>query len=84
MSPRAQNTKTGPDALGTAENEFGAQNMKTGFDDLYTTENEFGAQNMKTGPDAIGTVGNESGSVKYENETRHPRFRRKYVCERKT
>jgi hypothetical protein len=76
--------KTGPDALGTSKTIMGAQNMKTGPDDLCTPKNEFGAQNMKTGPDAIGTVGNESGSAKYENETRHPRYRRKYVCERKT
>jgi hypothetical protein len=84
MSPGAQNMKTGPGALGTVENEFGAQNMKTGPDDLSTIENEFGAQNMKTGPDVIGTVGNESESAKYENETWHPRYRRKYVYERKT
>jgi hypothetical protein len=32
--------KTGPDALGTAENESGAQNRKTGPDALGTAENE--------------------------------------------
>jgi hypothetical protein len=35
--------KTGPDALGTAENESGAQSMKTGPDVLGTAENEFGS-----------------------------------------
>jgi hypothetical protein len=38
-----------------------------------------GAQNMKTEPDALGTAGKDSGSVKYENGTRHPRYRRKCV-----
>jgi hypothetical protein len=36
--------KTGPDALATAENEFGrAQNMKTGPDTLGTVKNESGS-----------------------------------------
>jgi hypothetical protein len=35
--------KTGTDALGTAENEFGAQNMKKGPDALGTAENEPGS-----------------------------------------
>jgi hypothetical protein len=50
MSPGAQNMKTGPDTLGTAENESGEQNMKTGPKALGTAENESQAQNMITGP----------------------------------
>jgi hypothetical protein len=30
MSPRAQNMKTGPDVLGTAENESGSAKLKNG------------------------------------------------------
>jgi hypothetical protein len=43
-----------------------------------------GAQNMKMGQDALGTAENESGSLKLENETRRPRYRRKRVRTRKT
>jgi hypothetical protein len=32
---------------------------------------------MKTGPNAHGTAENDSRSVKHENETRRPRYRRK-------
>jgi hypothetical protein len=39
---------------------------------------------MKTGPDALGTAEKESGSVKHENGTLCPRYRRKRVRERKT
>jgi hypothetical protein len=49
MSSGAQNMKTGPDALGTALNEFGAQNMKTGPDALGTAENEFGSAKHEYG-----------------------------------
>jgi hypothetical protein len=42
-----------------------------------------GAQNLKTRPDTLGTAENESGSAKYENKTRHPRYRRKRVLEPK-
>jgi hypothetical protein len=38
-SPGAQNIKTGPDALGTAENNPEAQNMKTGAYALRTAKN---------------------------------------------
>jgi hypothetical protein len=41
-----------------------------------------GAQNMKTGPDALETAENVLGSAKYKNETRRPRYRRKWVRER--
>jgi hypothetical protein len=40
MSPGAQNMKTGPDALGTTENDSGTQNMKTCPDVVGTAENE--------------------------------------------
>jgi hypothetical protein len=39
---------------------------------------------MKTGPDALRTTENVSGSVKHENGTRRPGYRRKRVRERKT
>jgi hypothetical protein len=42
-SPGAQNMKMGPDALGTARNEYRAQNMKTGTYALGTAENESGS-----------------------------------------
>jgi hypothetical protein len=41
--------KTGPDALGTSENEFGRANMKTGRDPLSTTENESGRAKRENG-----------------------------------
>jgi hypothetical protein len=49
MSPGLQNIKTGPDALGTAENGLGAQNMITGADALDTAENEFGRAKHENG-----------------------------------
>jgi hypothetical protein len=39
---------------------------------------------MKTGADALGTAENECGNAKHENGTRHPRYHRKRVRERKT
>jgi hypothetical protein len=39
--------KTGPDALGTAENESGAQGMKTGPDAIGTAENDFGERKKR-------------------------------------
>jgi hypothetical protein len=42
------------------------------------------AQNMKTSLDALATAEKESGSVKLENGSRRPRYRRKRVRERKT
>jgi hypothetical protein len=84
MSPGAQNIKTGPDALGTVENESGCENMKAGPDALSTVENESGSEKMKTGPDALITAENDSGSAKREKDTRRPRHPQKYVRERKT
>jgi hypothetical protein len=48
-SPGAQNMKTGPDALGTAEKEFGAENIKKGPDALDTVENESGSAKHQNG-----------------------------------
>jgi hypothetical protein len=39
---------------------------------------------MKTGPYTLGTAANESGSIKHENGTRRPRYRRKRVKRCKT
>jgi hypothetical protein len=41
--------KTGPDALGTAENSPGAQNIKMGPDALGTAENESGHAKHENG-----------------------------------
>jgi hypothetical protein len=62
---------------------MGAQNMKTGPDALGTAQNESGRAKHKKGPDALGTTQNESGSAKNANRTRHPRYRRKSLRERK-
>jgi hypothetical protein len=43
-----------------------------------------GAQNLKIGSDDLGTADNRSRSAKLENRTRHPRYRRSWVQERKT
>jgi hypothetical protein len=43
MCQGAQNMKTGPDALGTAEIEFGRQNMKMRPHALGTAGNESGS-----------------------------------------
>jgi hypothetical protein len=44
-----QNMKTGPDALGIAENESGSENMKTGLDAIGTAENESGRAKHENG-----------------------------------
>jgi hypothetical protein len=70
--------KTGPDALGTAENESKHAKLENG--DLTPSEPpkmSKGAQNKKMGPDALRTAENESGNAKHENETHCPRDRRK-------
>jgi hypothetical protein len=43
-----------------------------------------GAQRMETGLDALRTAENDYGYAKHGNGTRHPRYRRKCVRERKT
>jgi hypothetical protein len=84
MSPGAQNMKTGPDALGTAENDSGRTKYENGTRrPLYREKMSPGAKNLKTGPDALCTAENESGRVKHESGTRRPRYRRKRVRARK-
>jgi hypothetical protein len=66
--------KTGPDALGTAENMYGsgkqengkpgAQNKKRDLTPLVPPKTSPGTQNVSTGPDTLGTAENESGSAK--------------------
>jgi hypothetical protein len=41
--------KTGPNALGTAENDSGRENIKTIPDGLGTTENESGSAKHENG-----------------------------------
>jgi hypothetical protein len=69
--------KTGPDAIGTAENESGRAKHENGTRRPRAPKMSPGAQNMKTGPDALGTAKNESGNAKHENGTQRPRYRRK-------
>jgi hypothetical protein len=66
--------KTGPNALGIAENESECAKFKNGPDALGTAGNESGT---------LGTVKNESGHAKKENETQHSRYQRKRVRARK-
>jgi hypothetical protein len=49
MSPGAQNTKTEPDTLGTAENESGGAKHENGTDALSTVENESGRAKHENG-----------------------------------
>jgi hypothetical protein len=63
MTLRAQNMKTGANALGTAKNEYGRtkhENWK--LMPSIPRETSPGAQNMKMGPDDLRTVENVSGS----------------------
>jgi hypothetical protein len=69
MSRGAQNLKTGPDALGTAENESGRKTLKLDRIPSVPPKTSPGAQNMEMGPDALGTAENESERAKHENET---------------
>jgi hypothetical protein len=95
MGPGAQIMKTGPGALGTAENESGSAKFENGTRHCQyckkrdTTPSvppkmSLEAQNMNTGPDAIGNPENGFGSAKHENGTRRARYRRKRVQERIT
>jgi hypothetical protein len=70
--------KTGPDAVGTAENESGNAKYENGTCRPRDRRNETtlgaqnketcpGTQNMKTGPDALGTAENEFERAKHEN-----------------
>jgi hypothetical protein len=67
----AQNMKTGPDTVGTAENGAGsAKHEKQKPTPSVQPKTGPGAQNMKTEPDARSTAETESGSAKHENGTR--------------
>jgi hypothetical protein len=63
---------------GTSEKVFGSAKHENETRRLSVPPKmSLGAQNMKTGPDALCTAENESRSVKHENRTRRPRYRRK-------
>jgi hypothetical protein len=49
MRPGAQNMKTRPDALGTAQNEYEREKHENGTDALGTAENEFGSAKHENG-----------------------------------
>jgi hypothetical protein len=52
--------KTGPDAIGTSENESGRAKHENGTPTPSVPSKTIpGARNMKMGPDALGTAGNE-------------------------
>jgi hypothetical protein len=59
--------KTGPDAVGTAENLSERTKYENGTKRPRYNRKLVFAQNMKTGTGALGTAGNESERVKYEN-----------------
>jgi hypothetical protein len=85
MSPAAQNMKTGADALGTVEKEFGSAKHENGSrHPRYRRKSVREQKSMKTGPDALDTAENEYGDVKHENMTRRPPHHRKRVMELKT
>jgi hypothetical protein len=71
MSQGAQNKKTGLDALGTVENDYGC--TKRGQTPSVWPKTSPREQNMKKGPDALGTAENMSRSRKHENRTRRLR-----------
>jgi hypothetical protein len=76
MSPGAQNMKKEPDAIGTAENEFGSAKHENGtWRPRYRRKHVRERKNMKKGRDALGTTENESGSSKHLNGTRRPLYR---------
>jgi hypothetical protein len=77
MSPGEQNIKTGPDVLGTYENESGSVKQENRTRRPRYRQKLVPAQNLKTGPIALGTAENESRRTKHENGTGHPRYRRK-------
>jgi hypothetical protein len=87
MSSGLQKMKTGPDALGTVENE--SERVKHDNRSRRPRcpryrRKRVQAQNMKIGADALGTVKNEPGRAKHKNGRRRPRYRRKRVQTRKT
>jgi hypothetical protein len=83
-SPRAQNVKTRPDAVGTAENEYGsAKRENKTRRPRYRRKR---VRDCKTCPRAgygSGKHENEYGSGKHENGMGRPRYRGKRVRARK-
>jgi hypothetical protein len=77
MSMGTQNMKTGPNALGTLENEYGDTKHEIGTRRPRYRRNESGSEKMKTGAYNHGTAENVSGSAKQGNGTRRPRNSRK-------
>jgi hypothetical protein len=65
-SPGAKNMKTGPDALGTAENEFGRAKHENGTRlPRYRRKRVGDRKTRKTGPDALGTAEKTSMAAQY-------------------
>jgi hypothetical protein len=69
MSLGAQNMKTEPDAVGTAENEFCCAKHEQDPTPSVSPKTSPGAQNLKTGLDALDTYENMPENAKHENET---------------
>jgi hypothetical protein len=70
--------KTGPDALGTAENESMSANQENMTQRAsYRQKRVRKCKTSKTGPDALGTAENEYGGAKHVNGSRRPRYREK-------
>jgi hypothetical protein len=66
--------KTGPDDVGTAENEYGDANTENGTRrPPFCRKRVRERKNLKTGPDALATTENEYGNAKHENGTQRPR-----------
>jgi hypothetical protein len=85
MSMGAQNMKTGPNALATAEKRVWVRKtLKRDPTPSLPSKMSPGTQNMKTEPNALGTAENKFGSAKHENGIGRPRYCRKRVRERKT
>jgi hypothetical protein len=57
--------KTGPDAVGTAENEFKCAKHVQEPTPSVPSKMSPGAKNMKTGPDVLGITENEYGHAKH-------------------
>jgi hypothetical protein len=68
MIMEAQKMKTGPEALGTAENESGCAIHENETQRPWILR-KWEAQNMKTGLGVLGTAENGSGRTKHENWT---------------
>jgi hypothetical protein len=77
--------KTGPDVLGTTENESkSAKHENRTMVPLVPPKTCPEAQNMKEEPNTLDTAKNKSGNAKHKNGTRRPQYSRKRVQERNT